>query len=199
MKRFTVLILLTFILGTIQLNAQGFKGYLTLGSNLTDAYLTESGNSQQGSRIGLNVGPGVSVIMNRNRRWETSMELLYSQNGHYVNLVQVPAIALNKITLHYIEVPLSLAYRFNIKDNEKERFYKRSISGGIIYARLFKHKIIAVDGTDLTNDVRFDQENALLFNIAATSFFSESFALNGRGTLSTFGEWTIALRLLYYI
>jgi len=47
--------------------------------------------------------------------------------------------------------------------------------------------------------VRFDRENALLFNITATSFFTKSFALNAKGTLSTFGEWTVALRLLYYI
>ncbi len=194
MKRFTFLI---FILGTIQLNAQGFKAYLAVGSNLTEAYLTQSGNSQVGTRIGVNIGPGVSIGINE--RWETSMELLYSQNGHYANLVQTPTIALNRLRLHYIEVPITWGYRFNLKKEEKASFYKRRISGGIAYARLFKYSVLAIDGTNLTNDVRFAQENALLFNIAATSFFSESLALNGRGTFSTFGGWTIALRLLYYI
>lgn len=194
MKRFTFLV---FILGTIQLNAQGFKAYLAVGSNLTEAYLTQSGNSQVGTRIGVNIGPGVSIGINE--RWETSMELLYSQNGHYANLVQTPTIALNRLRLHYIEVPITWGYRFNLKKEEKASFYKRRISGGIAYARLFKYRILAIDGTNLTNDVRFAQENALLFNIAATSFFSESLALNGRGTFSTFGGWTIALRLLYYI
>ncbi len=194
MKRFTFLI---FILGTIQLNAQGFKAYLVVGSNLTEAYLTQSGNSQVGTRIGVNIGPGVSIGINE--RWETSMELLYSQNGHYANLVQTPTIALNRLRLHYIEVPITWGYRFNLKKEEKASFYKRRISGGIAYARLFKYSVLAIDGTNLTNDVRFAQENALLFNIAATSFFSESWALNGRGTFSTFGGWTIALRLLYYI
>lgn len=194
MKRFTILI---FFLSAIQLNAQGFKAYLAFGSNLTEAYLTQSGNSQVGTRIGLNIGPGVSVVING--RWETSMELLYSQNGHYAKFVQTPTIALNQLRFHYIEVPLSWGYRFNLKKNEQEIFYKLRISGGMAYARLFKHKVLAIDGTDLTNDVRFDQENALLFNIAATSFINESLTLNGRGTLSTFGGWTIALRLLYYI
>ncbi len=194
MKRFTFLI---FILGTIQLNAQGFKAYLAVGSNLTEAYLTQSGNSQVGTRIGVNIGPGVSIGINE--RWETSMELLYSQNGHYANLVQTPTIALNRLRLHYIEVPITWGYRFNLKKEEKASFYKRRISGGIAYARLFEYSVLAIDGTNLTNDVRFAQENALLFNIAATSFFSESLALNGRGTFSTFGGWTIALRLLYYI
>lgn len=194
MKRFTFLV---FILGTIQLNAQGFKAYLAVGSNLTEAYLTQSGNNQVGTRIGVNIGPGVSIGINE--RWETSMELLYSQNGHYANLVQTPTIALNRLRLHYIEVPITWGYRFNLKKEEKASFYKRRISGGIAYARLFKYSVLAIDGTNLTNDVRFAQENALLFNVAATSFFSESLALNGRGTFSTFGGWTIALRLLYYI
>lgn len=194
MKRFTFLI---FILGAIQLNAQGFKAYLAVGSNLTEAYLTQSGNSQVGTRIGVNIGPGVSIVLNE--RWEMSMEFLYSQNGHYAKFVQTPTIALNRLRLHYIEVPLSWGYRFNLKKEDKASFYKRRISGGIAYARLFKYSVLAIDGTNLTNDVRFAQENALLFNIAATSFFSESLALNGRGTFSTFGGWTIALRLLYYI
>ncbi len=194
MKRF---IILFFIFGAIQLNAQRFKAYLALGSNLTEAYLTQSGNSQVGTRIGVNLGPGVSIVINT--RWETSMELLYSQNGHYAKLVQAPSIALNKLRLHYIEVPLSWGYRFNIKKDEQANFYKRRISAGIAYARLFKYSVLAIDGTDLTNDVRFAQENALLFHIAATSFFNESLALNARGALSTFGEWTIALRLLYHI
>lgn len=197
MKRFTNLIFLTFILGTIQLNAQNSKAYLAFGSNLTKANLTELGNSQVGTRIGLNIGPGVSIMLNK--RWATSMELLYSQNGSYVNLVPIPSVALNKIMLHYIEVPLTLAYGFNIKKQAQEHSYKHSISGGITYARLFKHKIIAIGGRNLTNEVRFDQEDALLFNFAATSFLKKSFAINGRATLSTFGKWTLALRLLYYI
>lgn len=194
MKRLTILI---FIFGALQLNAQRFKGYLAFGSNLTEAYLTQAGDSQVGTRIGVNIGPGVSVMMNE--RWEMNLELLYSQNGHYADLVQAPNVALNKLRLHYIEVPLSWGYRFNIKQVEQANFYKRRISAGIAYARLFRYSVLAIDGTNLTNDVRFAQENALLFNIAATSFFSESLALNGRGTLSTLGEWTIALRLLYYI
>ncbi len=195
MKRFTLLIFLVFLLTTLQ--AQRFNGYLVLGVNLTEDKLTELGNSQVGTRLGLNMGLGISSVLSN--RWEASMELLYNQNGYFVNPVQVPTIALNKIRLHYIEVPLTFAYRFNIKKDKKASFYKRSIGGGIAHARLFNHKIIAVDGTDVSNAVRFDRENALLFNIVATSFFTESLALNAKGTLSTFGEWTVALRLLYYI
>lgn len=197
MKRFTTLFLLLFLFKSSKLNAQTYKAHLAFGSNLTEAYLTESGNSQVGSRLGFNIGPGVSAMVSN--RWETSMELLYSQNGYYTNFSQPPTLALNKITLHYIEVPLSMSYRFNIKKNEKENFFKRSIGGGITYARLFKHKVIATDGTNLTDEVRFDQINALLFHVAATSFFNRNFAVNGRGTFSTSGEWTLALRLLYCI
>jgi len=126
------------------------------------------------------------------------MELLFSQNGGYVEFVQIPNIGLNKIRLNYIEMPFSIDHRFNIKKNNKEQFYKQSINCGITFAQLFNHKIIAIDGFDVTDDIRFDKESALLFNFGATTFFSESIGLKGKGTLSTFGEWTFSLRLLYY-
>lgn len=194
MNGFPILVL---ILCTLQINAQKFEGYWAFGSNLTEANLTQSGNRQVGTRIGLNTGLGVSKLISR--RCEINLELLYSQNAHYAKIVEAPSIALNRIRMHYVEVPLTFGYRFNIEKDKKENFYKRRIIGGIAYARLFRHKALAIDGTDLTNALRFDQENALLFNIAATSFFSKSLALNGKGTLTTFGEWTVALRLLYYI
>lgn len=197
MKQYTILFFTTLVLFAVQLNAQKPKAYLALGSNVTDDYLTEFGDSQVGTRIGLNIGPGVSIMTHR--RWETSIELLYSQNGFYLSPIQIPAVTLEKISLHYIEAPLTLAYRFNLRKNEKEHAYKHSISGGIAYARLFKLKIIAIDGTNVTNELRFNQENALLFNFTGTSYFNESLALNGRVTLSTFGKLTIALRLLFYI
>lgn len=189
--------LLILILCITQLNAQGFEGYLALGSNLTEANFTQSGNRQVGTRIGLNVGPGVSAVINR--RCEINLELLYSQNAYYAKIVETPSIALNRIRMHFVEVPLTLGYRFNIEKDKAENFYKRRIMGGIAYARLFRHRVLGVDGSNVTDAVRFDHENALLFNIAATSFFSKSWALNGKGTLTTFGEWTVALRLLYYI
>jgi len=194
MNGFPILVL---ILCALQLNAQKFEGYLAFGSNLTEANLTQSGNRQVGTRIGLNAGPGVSALISK--RCEISLEMLYSQNAHYARIIETPSLALNRIRMHFVEVPLTIGYRFNIEKDKKENFYKRRIIGGIAYARLFRQKVLAIDGTDLTNAVRFDQENAFLFNIAATSFFSKALALNGKGTLTTFGEWTVALRLLYYI
>lgn len=189
--------LLIFLLLAFQLNAQTFEGYLAFGSNITEANLTQSGNRQVGTRIGLNIGPGVSAVLSQ--RWELNLEMLYSQNAHYSEIIETPPIALNRLRLHHVEVPVNLGYRFNIEKDKEESFYKRRISAGIAYARLFRHAVLAVDGTDLTNAVRFKQENAVLFNISATSLFSKSLALNGKGTLSTFGEWTVAVRLLYYI
>lgn len=189
--------LLILLLLAFQLNAQRFEGYLAFGSNITEANLTKSGNRQVGTRVGLNIGPGVSAAINS--RCELNLELLYSQNAHYAKIVETPAISLNRLRMHFVEVPVTLGYRFNIEKDKKASFYKRRIMGGIAYARLFRHRVLGIDGSDLTDAVRFDQENAFLFNIAATSFFSKSLALNGKGTLTTFGEWTVALRLLYYL
>jgi len=197
MKRITILVFLIFILfDAVQLKAQRFESYFIFGANITDASLTKFGDSQVGTRLGLNIGPGVTL--NINEKWETNMEMLFSQNGGYVEFVQVPNIGLNKIRLNYIEMPFTIDYRFNIKKNDKEQFYKQRISCGITFAQLFKYKIIAIDGFEVTDDIRFDKERALLFNFGATSFFSESIALKGKGTLSIFGEWTFSLRLLHY-
>lgn len=197
MKSTTTLLLLITTLFTTPLNAQLSKAYLTLGGNLTDDYLTESGTKQVGTRLGINIGAGVSLPILQ--RWETNLELLYTQNGFYTQPSQLPNIALNKIKLHYLEVPLNLAYRFNLKKNEQAHFYKQSISGGIGYARLFKHKVLAVDGSDVTDEVQFNQVNALLFNLGGTSHLNQRLALNGKVTLTTFGEWTLAMRLLFYL
>ncbi len=194
MNGFSILIC---ILLAFQLNAQRFEGYLALGSNITEANLTQSGNRQVGTRIGFNVGPGVSALLSR--RWEVNLEMLYSQNANYVKIVEPPPIALNRLRLHFIGAPLTIGYRFNIEKDRKENFYKRRISAGIAYARLFGHAVLGIDGSDMTDAIRFNQENAFLFTIAATSFFRKSLAVNGKGTLTTFGEWTVALRLLYYI
>ena len=195
MKPFTILIFL--ILLGIQVNAQRFNAFLAVGANTTDDDLTELGDRQVGTRLGLNIGPGVSIHLNK--RLETNLEILYSQNGHYVNPIQVPNVTLNKIMLHFIEVPLTVGYRFNIKKTEGAEFYKRSVTGGITFARLINQKIIGVEGRNVSEGLRFDQENVVLFNFGATSFLNKSFAINAKGVLSTFGEWTIALRLLYFL
>ncbi|MEM1122831.1 MAG: outer membrane beta-barrel protein, partial [Bacteroidota bacterium] len=109
MIRFVTLILLTFILGIDQLNAQGFKAHIALGTNIADDNLTELGNSQVGTRLGVVIGPGVSGLISS--RWEMGVELLFSQNGHYVKHSQLPTIGLDKIRLDYLEVPVTLAYR----------------------------------------------------------------------------------------
>lgn len=197
MKNLSALTIVCLALCTVQLSAQNVSTRLILGTNLTKATLTESGKSQVGFRMGLNTGAGVSIKVDE--RLELGLELLYSQNGLYVQFAQIPAVALDKITLHYFEVPIYLSYPLNINQNENKKGYEQSFSGGISYARLFDYKIIGVDDTDLTNDFRFEQNSALLFNFSATSSFSESFSLDGRVTFAAFGELTFALRMLYTI
>ncbi|MGD1847591.1 MAG: hypothetical protein ACFB10_19550, partial [Salibacteraceae bacterium] len=99
--------------------------------------------------------------------------------------------------LHYHEFPITLAYGQDFRNVSAAELSKLRLGGCISNARLFDYKIIAIDGSDLTDATRFDQTDAFLFHIGVTSFFSKSFALNGKGVISTFGEWTVAIRLLY--
>jgi len=151
--------------------------------------------SQVGFRMGWNTGAGVSVKLAE--RLRMNMEMLYSENALYVQFVETPEIPLDKITLRFIEAPIFLSYPFNIDGTEKKKKFKQSIGGGITYAQLFNYKMVAVDGSDLTNDVQLDQKNAILININATSTLNDSFAMDARVSIALFGDLTYALRLIY--
>lgn len=195
MKIPIILIAALVILGINQTHAQVFTPYLALGTNITNDKLTESGSRQVGSRMGPNLGVGVSGLMSK--RLSLDMEILFSQNGNYAKMVEEPTINLDKIALRYLEVPLMVTYQ--LKNENKKNLRGPSVSAGLGYAQLLKHKVITRDERDISDEISFEQDGVLLFNAGATSFLSDKWAVNGRCTISQYGNWTLALRLLYYI
>lgn len=61
-KSFTPLLFLMLIFGNTPLFGQGFKAHFTVGTNISDDYGTESGNSQVGTRMGIFVYLIISSI-----------------------------------------------------------------------------------------------------------------------------------------
>ena len=196
MHRFTTLLIL-LISCTAPAKAQGFKPYLTLGSNVTKDYFTQAGSSQVGTRLGLVLGPG--VLANLNERWDLGAELLYSQNGFYTDFIQVPNTPINKIKLHYIEAPLRLHYRLGKDEGGDKSRKTQSIGFGVSYAHLFSSKFLAADETELTDEVFYNGESTLLYNLYLSSSLGESFTVSGWGAVSGFGEWTFTARVLYFL
>ncbi len=80
-------------------------------------------------KIGLNVGPMVSMPFGKKKNWSASMELLYSQKGSYHG--GSTDSTTYRITLDYAEVPLLIHFTD-----------KKLISGGvgICYGQLVNYK-----------------------------------------------------------
>ncbi len=106
--------------------AQRILGAMSLGMNLTQV----DGDDYYGfSKIGLNVGPMVTVPFGKNKIWSVSMELLYSQKGsrHRGNYDSTSYL----LVQDYAEVPILI----HITD-------KKLISGGLgmSYGQLINYK-----------------------------------------------------------
>jgi hypothetical protein len=118
MSRKTVIILLVFVISSSLFSttrAQRFLGALSLGMNLTQV----DGDEFYGfHKVGLNVGPMVSMPFGKSKNWSASMELLYSQKGSYHR--GSTDSTTYRITLDYAEIPLIIHFTD-----------KKLISGGL--------------------------------------------------------------------
>ncbi|MGD1844194.1 MAG: outer membrane beta-barrel protein, partial [Salibacteraceae bacterium] len=101
---------------------------MALGVNITDDSRTEFGSRQVGTRMGLNFGPGVTGRLSKNL--DLSVEMLYSQNGSYTPLDEISSTAVDKIALHYLELPITLAYGLDIRNDSEAELSKLSLGGG---------------------------------------------------------------------
>jgi len=106
--------------------AQRILGGISLGMNLCQV----DGDEYYGfNKVGLNVGPMVSVPFGTKKQWSVSMELLYSQKGsyHYGDTDSTTF----RLNLDYAEIPIVLQYTD-----------KQLISGvlGFSYGRLINYK-----------------------------------------------------------
>jgi len=164
---------------------------------MADKY-TSTGNSQVGSRIGLNTGLG--GLLKISEKLDIGMELLYSQNAIYINLEQLPNIELERIRLHYVEIPLQVV--FNPLQRRKNSLPGSVVRlkwiGGLSVARLFHHNTTAVNEQELIEQVSFSRPTAFLLHLGTAVSLSEKLALNAKVSASAYGDWTFSFRLFRY-
>jgi hypothetical protein len=99
-----------------------FRGYPVLGLNLSQV----DGDNHVGfTKIGLQGGAGVFVMLDRNSRVSLSLEILYNQKGARTNPGRKPV---ERLTLHYVDVPLQFSYH----DRDRMIF-----SAGLAYGNQF--------------------------------------------------------------
>lgn len=185
MKKFLfVLVLIVSLSYTSQ--AQRFGTGLSLGINMSE--LDQTGID---SYVGLT--GGVRGIVKLKKQWHISTEILYSQQGDYVEDSPIAA-ALSTIFLQYIEVPIQSNHLFIW--NPKLEIYQIQLNYGITYARLIDSKIVTVDGTTLFYPSNFSN-NAFLYNLGITGYVTQHFGIDWRGTATDDGKFTLTLKGIY--
>ena len=190
----TLLFSIVFLLGTT-LNAQQqrFQAGVLAGFNLAELEGTGIG-----SYFGLNVGAIVTGKIAR--QWQLSLELLYSQDGEYSLPEFYPPVEYGSIRLHFLEIPLHID--FLTKNDKAEGYNNWHLALGAAYARLMNYKVSTTEGLEITDDIIWEDRDAILVQGGATYFFTPHIGLNLRGTVSTdssFLGWTVALRAVYLI
>ena len=173
MKLFKLLLPLFFLLsGANSLSAQRFDGGIIFGLNFAE--LTgEDVTDFIGGHL------GVRSSMKLKKRLRLGMELVFSEQGEYIMVKSFPNVPITKIKLDYIEVPVQVEWNALTKE-EKNAW----LNFGLAYAKLINYKIIARDQGDITNEVTWQSESAMLVTIGATAFFNEHIGINFRGAQS---------------
>jgi len=146
--------------------------------------------------FGANVG--IISTMNLSQHFQLSTELLWSQNGEYINPKFYPNVEYGQIWLHHIEIPLHADWMIFI-DKESE-IHQAEISFGIAYAYLFHHSVYNSVKEDIKNQVIYSNKESILGQVGLTYFFTPELGLNLKSSLPLFMEgldWTIAARMVY--
>lgn len=141
---------------------QTFQATAALGFNLSQI----DGDKLFGfNQIGLNGGLRVGV--NLSERWQTSLEMRFSQQGSHRTRNDAASAALDVIRLNLVEVPLMI----NFSD------WKIQAGGGLVYSRLVNYRVVDVNGTDVSELQNF-RDNGLAMIFAGTYYFREKWGLS---------------------
>lgn len=201
-----LLVCCTCFISPQQASAQRFGLGFTLGGNLSQI----DGDQLFGYRkFGFQAGMiGTATLHDRSY---ISVEMLYSNRGSMAGNSE-RNIALQRLSLHYVEVPFLVHYKF-AQDWDEE--YRLDIHGGFSYSRLLDSQIDTPNQQDATNynslKANFNKNNFSL--LAGITFYlrpdlgltlRQSYGLNKLDNTAGFPEeldnlreYWLSLRLMY--
>jgi hypothetical protein len=131
-------------------------------------------------KIGLNVGARAGVILSE--KWESSFEILFSQQGAQSQLIKGIPRAF-KCQLNYISVPLLIHFKDWEIVNEKNQLYQRFWFGaGISYNRLMSGYIDDLNGKIFIADITGNpfRKNHVTLMADINFFFTRNWGINLR-------------------
>jgi len=153
-------------------NTNRFEGAIIFGANFA-----ELSGEDVSDFIGVNVGfRGTAKLKDK---WRLGLELLFSQQGEYLEVKSYPNVPLQKILINYIEVPLQLDWQV-VQKGKKTAW----LNFGGAFAKLINHQLIAKDQNDISPLLVWEQESAVLITFGATAFFNDHIGFNFRGAQS---------------
>ena len=122
----------------------------------------------------LGIHGGLKVVGDIRDRLEGSLELLYSERGSRASGRFVDPFS---IRIHYVEIPLTIAYKDWIRDDH----YRLRFEGGLSLGRLIKAEQEDVTGTRVLEEYK---DTDISWLVGATFFSNEQLAFSGRYTQS---------------
>ena len=132
------------------------------------------------NKLGLNVGARAGIILGK--RWETSFEILFSQQGARKKVILGSAERF-KCHLNYISVPLLIHFKDWEIVNEKNQLYQRFWFGaGISYNRLMSGYIDDLNGKIFIADITGNpfRKNHVTLMADINFFFTRNWGINLR-------------------
>ena len=115
MSKTSIIFSLLFLSVCTTLFSQRFEAGVIAGINLSA--LNED---KIGAHFGINTG--IKVRYNLNKKWATSIELLYSRNGEYALPDFYPNVVYDKVRLDYVEIPLNAEWKVYSAKIKSPRF-----------------------------------------------------------------------------
>ena len=176
--------IISTLISTIE--AQKFEAGLSFGINMSE--LDQTGID---SYVGLTAG--VRGIVKLKKQWHISTEILYSQQGDYVEDIPIAA-PLDKILLEYIEVPIQAHHLFVW--NPTLEMHQIQLNYGLTYARLIDSEMVTIDGIEVFYPSNLPS-NILLYSLGITGYFNQHFGIDWRGTATDDGKFTLTLKGIY--
>jgi hypothetical protein len=118
-KNFTIVFVIISLISAGMANAQRFLGAISAGVNVTQV----DGDEIYGFKHwGFNLGPSVMLPFGKGKKWDVTMELLFSQYGSYEKYAPVDTFPrpYYQLNLDYVQIPVLIHFTD-----------KNAVSGGV--------------------------------------------------------------------
>jgi len=150
------------------------------------------------SYYGINAGAIGTARLSKHS--QLGMELLFSQNGEYVLPEYYPAIEYGPVWLNHIEVPVHIDWLIGLF--EREKFYDWNLNIGVAYTRLVGYSVKNNLKEDVTDQVIYGNQQAMLLQAGTTYHFTKKFGMNFKASLPIRVDglsWTLSTRFIYML